>query len=117
MILLVEDEASLRAVIARRLARSGYEVIQAGSGPEALAVAGTNDFDLLITDVGMPEMSGPELVGLLTQQRETLPTIYMSGYMASPLGELKYHERFIKKPFPAADLIHCIQDLLGDGSP
>lgn len=112
VILLTEDEASLRAVLARSLARSGYEVIQAASGREALDLSQGNTFDLLITDVVMPEISGPQLVDSLTQSRGVFPTIYMSGYTDDFLGDLGPNERFIKKPFPAQDLIRCVQEAL-----
>lgn len=112
IILLAEDEASLRTVVARSLTGSGYKVIQAASGQEALDLSKSNAFDLLITDVVMPEISGPQLAASLTGSRGLFPTIYMSGYPDDFLGTLQPNERFIKKPFPAQDLVRCVQEAL-----
>ena len=117
VILLTEDEASLRTVLARSLTRAGYHVVQAASGQDALELSEVTDFDLLITDVVMPGISGPQLVASLTERRGAFPTIYMSGYTNDTLGELQRHEHFMKKPFPTADLILCVQDALGADQP
>ena len=81
-ILLVEDEAPLRALAAEALKRLGYTVIQAGNGLEALAVADQHSekIDLVVTDVVMPRMGGPELVEKLRLKRDGFAVIFMSGY-------------------------------------
>ncbi len=80
-ILLVEDEAMVRAVAARALTRSGYEVLTAGSGEEALAImADRPDIDLLISDVVMLGMDGPTLVARARAARPDLRALFISGY-------------------------------------
>jgi signal transduction histidine kinase/ActR/RegA family two-component response regulator len=81
-ILLVEDEAPLRVLAAESLKRLGYNVLQAGNGLEALAVADHHAgiIDVVVTDIVMPRMGGPELVEKLRQKRERVAVIFMSGY-------------------------------------
>jgi CheY-like chemotaxis protein len=81
-ILLVEDEAPLRVLAAESLKRLGYNVMQAGNGLEALAVADQHagKIDIVLTDVVMPRMGGPEMVEKLRQKREGFAVIFMSGY-------------------------------------
>jgi signal transduction histidine kinase/ActR/RegA family two-component response regulator len=81
-ILLVEDEAALRVLAAESLTRLGYTVLQAGNGLEALAVADQHPgkIDVVVTDVVMPRMGGPELVEKLLPKRERFLVIFMSGY-------------------------------------
>ena len=81
-ILLVEDEAPLRVLAAESLKRLGYTVLQAGNGLEALAVADQHSgkLDVVVTDVVMPRMGGPELIEKLRAKREGFAVIFMSGY-------------------------------------
>ena len=81
-ILLVEDEAPLRVLAAESLKRLGYTILQAGNGLEALAVADQyfGKIDLVLTDIVMPRMGGPELVDKLRQKRQGFAVIFMSGY-------------------------------------
>ncbi|HZI56156.1 MAG TPA: PAS domain S-box protein, partial [Verrucomicrobiae bacterium] len=80
-ILLVEDEADLRNVSAEFLASLGYTLTCAGSGPEALQlVAASNQFDLVISDVIMPKMSGREFADQLLRLRPNTKLLYISGY-------------------------------------
>jgi signal transduction histidine kinase/ActR/RegA family two-component response regulator len=82
IILLVEDEAPLRVLAAEFLKRLGYTVLQAGNGLEALAVADqhSSKIDVVVTDIVMPRMGGPELIEKLRLKREGFATIFMSGY-------------------------------------
>jgi len=81
-ILLVEDEESVRAFSARALKTTGYEVFEAGSGEEALEVLDEidNKVDLVISDVVMPEMDGPTLLGHLRKRMPDVRVIFVSGY-------------------------------------
>jgi PAS domain S-box-containing protein len=120
-ILLVEDEDSLREVTRRILARRGYRVLTAGSGPEALKIAEDfrGDIDLLLTDVIMPYMQGQELTAQIAGTRPGLRVVYMSGY-AQPFlaGEsvLDGDAVLITKPFNQAELLTCIAEVLSRGS-
>ncbi|HEV8551438.1 MAG TPA: PAS domain-containing protein, partial [Polyangiaceae bacterium] len=81
-VLVAEDDDQVRAVVRRVLSRAGYRVIEARSGGEALALAERHGdaIDLLLTDVVMPEMGGPELGSALKTKRPELRLLYMSGY-------------------------------------
>ena len=103
-ILLAEDEAPLRVLAAESLKRLGYTVLQAGNGLEALAVADQHSgkIDVVVTDVVMPRMGGPELVEKLRQKREGFVVIFMSGYTdAAALENAKFGPGAIllNKPF------------------
>ncbi|MEV1289525.1 PAS domain S-box protein [Micromonospora sp. NPDC049679] len=114
-VLLVEDEEALREVTGRMLRRNGYEVIEAGHGLEALDVAARTDWDLLLTDVVMPHMSGRELAERLRAQRADLRVLFMSGYSQGVLGPRQALEdgvTLIEKPFTEATLLSKISAAL-----
>jgi signal transduction histidine kinase/ActR/RegA family two-component response regulator len=103
-ILLAEDEAPLRVLAAESLKRLGYTVLQAGNGLEALAVADQHSgkIDVVVTDVVMPRMGGPELIEKLRQKREGFAVIFMSGYTdAAALENAKIGSgsTLLNKPF------------------
>lgn len=122
-ILLVEDEPNLRKVIQRVLTASGYRVLAAGRGEEALDLAaGEPGIDLIVSDIRLPDMYGRRLAERLGETRSEaggkphLPVLYISGHPAetatgTPLAE---HERFLHKPFEIEDLIKVVRHLLGD---
>ena len=113
-ILIVEDENSLRLAVRQMLSRNGYGVIEAENGTKALAVLRDSDdsIDLVLTDVVMPSMSGPELVSALRSQRPGLPVIFMSAHAGDRLTEqgveVMEHE-FIQKPFGSQTLLDKIR--------
>ncbi len=118
-ILVVEDAEELREVVARILARNGYEVLLASNGVEALETAHQHlgDIDLLLTDVVMPKMQGPELSTRLSAERPGMRVLFMSGFPQSLLGpsnELRTDVVLIDKPFNEASLIARIRRALGD---
>ncbi|MEU4561692.1 PAS domain S-box protein [Actinoplanes sp. NPDC023936] len=116
-ILLVEDEAALRAVTVRILTRHGYRVLPAGSGPEALHIAEdpTCEFDLLLTDVVMPLLHGHELAERIRRLRPGVPVVYMSGY-AQPFitgsSTLDASTILITKPFTQTELLRHLREAL-----
>ncbi|WP_229069380.1 PAS domain-containing sensor histidine kinase [Actinoplanes sp. DH11] len=116
-ILVVEDEAALRAVTERILARNGYQVLTAASGPEALKIAEdpARHVDLLLTDVIMPHMHGQELAEQIRHIRPDLPVVYVSGY-AQPLiaakGTLDENTILITKPFTQPELLARLREAL-----
>ncbi len=80
LVLLVEDEDALRQVTERVLSEAGYRVISATDGPDALRLAGAHEpVGLLVTDVVMPEMMGPELARLMHELSPELRLLYTSG--------------------------------------
>jgi two-component system, cell cycle sensor histidine kinase and response regulator CckA len=119
-ILLVEDEAPLRVLAAESLKRLGYTVIQAGNGLEALAVADQHSgkIDIVVTDVVMPRMGGPELVEKLRQKWAGFAVIFMSGYTeAAALENAKIGSGAIllNKPFSTELLARRIREVQQNG--
>ncbi|MEL6420995.1 MAG: response regulator, partial [Pseudomonadota bacterium] len=109
VVLLVEDEEHVRRLAARALARQGFEVLQAGSGVEALEVLEACDatIDLVVSDIVMPEMDGPTLLKALRARHPELKIIFISGYAEDALQTLNPDEEFafLPKPFQLADLV------------
>lgn len=81
-VLVVDDESSLRTLVARRLAHDGYQVLEAGNGLEALDLLQAPDADirLVITDIRMPGMDGYELADRLVDRPKSPPIVFISGY-------------------------------------
>jgi CheY-like chemotaxis protein len=119
-VLVVEDREVVRELTRDVLEASGFDVVAVAGGQEALGVAGAGEpFDLLLTDVVMPEMSGPELAMRLRVDYPALPVLYMSGYTDDVLGTHELAQdatAFLRKPFTNAELIDAARALL-DGQP
>jgi PAS domain S-box-containing protein len=117
-VLLVEDEAVVRGVLERALKRVGYRVVVACTGDEALDVAAAQGpFELLITDVVMPGMSGWEVGKRLGARYPKLRILYISGYTEDALahgGELDPGLRFLQKPFGPSDLLERVRRILDE---
>ena len=116
-ILVVEDEGDLRALATRLLEELGYEVVSAPGGHEALHALDhrSRPFDLLLTDVVMPEMTGRELALTLQGLNPGLRCLYMSGYTADVIahrGVLDHEVEFIQKPFSRSDLAARVREVL-----
>jgi CheY-like chemotaxis protein len=118
-ILVVDDEAGVRVMIARMLSLSGYSVVSAQSGEEALAIA--RDYaaplELVLTDVRMPGMSGPEMVEELVKVRPGIRVMYMSAYSRDvlPAGVRDTDIPFLTKPFTMRTLALSIVETLRRG--
>lgn len=113
-ILVVDDEQVLRDLLRRVLVRGGHEVLLAASGREALqAIAEHPGVDLVLTDVRMPEMSGPELATRLATPGGP-PVIFMSGASDETPEALRRRggRAFIKKPFRVQDILAQIAEVL-----
>ncbi|MGH2996131.1 MAG: response regulator, partial [Gaiellaceae bacterium] len=116
-VLLVEDEPMLRELMGTILADAGYSVMLAGSPIDALALAErhADEIDLLITDVVMPRMSGPELAERLVEVRPELRVLYASGYPDETLGKhgvAPQRIALIEKPFRDSDLRAKVREVL-----
>jgi PAS domain S-box-containing protein len=119
-ILLVEDEEMVRRLARRVLEGTGYAVLEAATGDEAIAIANRRDqrIDLIITDVIMPGMSGQELSAKLREQRPGIPVLYVSGYSEEAItqhGQLLPNTAFLQKPFSPAALVVKVREVLGAG--
>jgi DNA-binding NtrC family response regulator len=112
-VLVVEDEDALRAVTARILTRAGYQVLTAENGPAALAVTRSHlgPIDLLLTDVIMPGMLGPDLAHAVQAERPDVRVLCMSGYAHTALageGDMP----LLDKPFAGEDLLARVREVL-----
>ena len=119
-VLLVEDEEMLRRLARRVLSQHGYTVLEAGDGDEALTVAEAtgSPIDLVLTDVVMPNLSGPELGERISALQPLAKVVYMSGYMDAhgASSAIARGAEFIAKPFTPSALIAKIRGVL-DGAP
>jgi PAS domain S-box-containing protein len=116
-ILLVEDDPALRGLTHEVLTDAGYRVLQAASGPEAIALVDNyiGRIDLLVTDVVMPRMNGLELARRLDEVRPGLPTLYVSGHAPGAVvreGMLDPQRVFMTKPLRPAELTHKVREIL-----
>jgi two-component system cell cycle sensor histidine kinase/response regulator CckA len=115
-ILLVEDEFSLRELAAEFLKKLGYTVLQAANGLEALALVDqhSGNIDIVVTDVVMPQMGGPELVEKLRQKRQGFAVIFMSGYTDAALenAQVASGAVLLSKPFSTDVLATRISEVL-----
>jgi two-component system cell cycle sensor histidine kinase/response regulator CckA len=114
-ILLVEDEANVRAVAERALSRHGYTVLTAENGEAALEIlAREEEIDLMISDVVMPTMDGPTTVREARKTRPDLPILFISGYAEEQLRKSIDLERvaFLAKPFSVQKLAEVVRDTL-----
>ncbi|MBK6683335.1 MAG: response regulator [Deltaproteobacteria bacterium] len=115
-ILVCEDNAIVRVATLRGLKAHGYETLEAPTGAEALVILGRQPVDLLLTDVVMPEMSGPELATAARAAHPNLPVLFMSGYTESAVLPAQTSARdlaFIAKPFTPSALVAKIEEIFG----
>ena len=117
VVLVVEDEAAVRRVIRRILARNGYEVITAVNGLDAIEVAAGHpgNIDVLLTDVIMPQMLGKEAADRIRALHPAVKVLFMSGYAQGVLdnkGVLEADLNLIEKPFTEASLLVKLREVL-----
>jgi two-component system cell cycle sensor histidine kinase/response regulator CckA len=116
-ILLVEDDDQVRAVACGILAKSGYQVVEARNAAQALAISEKHPgvIHLLVTDVVMPQMSGPELAKRLTASRPDVRVLCMSGYTDDSIvrhGVLEAHLAYLQKPITPETLTTKVREVL-----
>ena len=116
-ILLVEDEAPVRAIIAKTLTHAGYQVLVAEDGTQAMTLAQSYDapIHLLVSDVIMPDMSGPDLAQRMVARRPRMRVLYVSGFsdqLAIDLGATSPRTAFLHKPFTPAALTEKVRERL-----
>ena len=117
-ILLVEDEQAVRGVASRILLNQGYFVLAASNADEALALAERVDghIDLVLTDVVMPDLAGPDLVDRLLARWPDIKVLFMSGYAEGDKLQLSQTGRsFLQKPFSADNLMLTVREVLDAG--
>ncbi|HEY6176828.1 MAG TPA: response regulator, partial [Kofleriaceae bacterium] len=115
-VLVVEDEPAVRRAVQRSLERLGYRVVVANDGEDALRmVESLAGIDLLLSDVVMPGIDGPELACRLRERWPQLPVLFVTGYSADRLarsGAVGPHDRVLEKPYQLAELAQTIRQML-----
>jgi two-component system, cell cycle sensor histidine kinase and response regulator CckA len=113
-ILVVDDQPSVRRLVSRCLAQSGFLPIEAVDGLEATRVARLRRVDLLIADVVMPGTTGPHLAGFLRRAGLVDRFLFMSGHAPDTLASSGLEESmsFLSKPFSPADLMDRVAAIL-----
>ncbi|GIK99458.1 MAG: response regulator [Alphaproteobacteria bacterium] len=118
-ILIVEDVPDFRLMMREILNTAGHEVAEAGNGHDAMRQMEAGRFDLLVTDVVMPESDGVELIRSLAKQGRRLPILAVSGgghnlpaAVSLALTEAAGAHRTLFKPFRAAELLSAVDALL-----
>ena len=114
-ILLVEDEEAVRELARKVLQSNGYTVLYARDGQEALDLVRerTGPLHLVLTDVVMPRLSGPQLVRILSEERPGLQTLFISGYADPANADLTGEKvAFLQKPFTSLQLARKVRDVL-----
>jgi two-component system cell cycle sensor histidine kinase/response regulator CckA len=119
-ILLVEDQPAARLLFENFLSEAGHRVMSAGSGRAALdlAIHYKDPIDLLVTDVIMPEMNGPELADQLKRLQPGLIVVFMSGYPDDALSRQVFEDGtvFLQKPFLPETLLGTVDELIRKNS-
>jgi DNA-binding NtrC family response regulator len=111
--MVVEDEDAVRHLMRRVLTEAGYSVITAADGADALAVwrRRGDEVDVLLTDVVMPHLTGPDLVQRLRADRPDLPVVFCSGYSDVVPPDVLAHDEvteFLNKPFTLQALCDAV---------
>jgi two-component system, cell cycle response regulator CpdR len=113
-ILLAEDDESMRTFLARAIERAGHEVISVDRGTAALPLIAAGDFDLLLTDIVMPEMDGIELAQRAAGLAPTMQVMFITGFAAVALNRKNgapANAKVLSKPFHLRDLVNEIDRL------
>jgi CheY-like chemotaxis protein len=117
-VLVVEDDASVRALTVKSLRQAGFQVLEAPDGRAALDVSACHPgaIDLLLTDLVMPGLNGREVAERLQLSRRDLKVLFMSGYPADVLDRGNAHadtSAFLAKPFSITALVREVRSIVG----
>jgi len=120
-ILVAEDERLAALVVEDALLEQGYHVVLACDGKEALDLAETNDFDVLLTDLAMPRVNGWELISRLRDRRAALPVVVMTGYLPPGGGRTLFDDKrgptaLLHKPFALNQLYNALDQVAPQGA-
>ena len=114
-ILLAEDDDAMRQYLARALERSGYDVVSVDRGTAAIPLIESDRFDLLLTDIVMPEMDGIELAQHTAKVAPQTQVMFITGFAAVSLRaeENVPQAKLLSKPFHLKDLVREVDNLFG----
>jgi CheY-like chemotaxis protein len=111
LVLVVDDDQAVRDFVDRVLREAGYRTMVAGSGPDAIELAGKEPIDLLLTDVNMPQMTGDELARRLRHDEPSLKVLYLTGFsdqLFSEKSTLWQDEAYLEKPCTITGLLEAV---------
>ena len=115
-ILIVDDDRALRLALSTLLADAGHQIESAGDGPEALTLLHDRPFDIVLLDIGLPSMSGLDLLAR-ARALDPPPLVIMMTADDTPQSLVEAVKRqayrYIRKPFPMDRLIDSVQRLIG----
>ena len=114
-ILLAEDDESMRVYLARALERTGYHVVAVDNGAAAIPLLESEPFDLLLTDIVMPEMDGIELAQKAAEIAPDIRVMFITGFAAvalNPDSTAPKHAKVLSKPFHLRDLVNEVGKML-----
>ena len=117
-ILLAEDEEAMRTYLARALENAGYEVVAVDRGTAAVPLLETGEFDLLLSDIVMPEMDGIELAQRCAEISPTTKVMFITGFAAVTLKASREapQAKVLSKPFHLRDLVMEVQRIFGQSA-
>jgi two-component system cell cycle sensor histidine kinase/response regulator CckA len=116
VVLMVDDEPAQRQLFAFALRREGYCVLEARNGAEALELAAqAGHIDMVVSDIVMPVMRGPEMAARLRERFPQVPVLFVSGFLMHE--ELGPDAHMMQKPFVRKDLLKSVFDIVGPPRP
>lgn len=117
-ILLAEDDTAMRTYLKRALEQAGYSVMAVGSGVDALPLIETEVYDLLLSDIVMPEMDGIELAQRCNDISPTTKVMFITGFAAVSLRATREapNAKMLSKPFHLKDLVLEVERLFEDAA-
>ena len=119
LILVVDDEPSIRRFAMRALLEEGFDVCEAGDGERALQIVDAGGVSVLVSDVVMPRLNGVQLMERLARSHPQLPVVLMSGYAAPELTAMGIAApcALLTKPFSPERLVEEVRRCLGGADP
>ena len=117
-ILLAEDDDAMRAYLQRALEKAGYSVVAVASGVEALPMLRTEIYDLLLSDIVMPEMDGIELAQKCNELSPSTKVMFITGFAAVSLRASREapHAKMLSKPFHLKDIVMEVERMFEDAA-
>jgi len=115
-ILVVDDEEALRTVLSTELEGEGYQVSTAGDGEEAIRILTTQEFNLILLDIKMPNVDGFEVLRFVKQKQPSTKVIMLTGFadLKNAIESKKLGaEDFVSKPYDLVDLLTTVERVLG----
>ena len=115
MILLVEDDVITRVAVADCLRHNGHRVLEAGDGSEALNLLNRQRFNLIITDLVVPKISGMQLIPQIRAKWPEMPIVITSGYVSEKVSKKLWAAEFLEKPIRSEILLSTVNRLISTG--